>query len=67
MKEIIMRYLGDGESFYGLTNVQELVRCKDCKYNSNPPEYGNAVCDTFYGMTDQMGFCHMGERRDNER
>lgn len=67
MKEIIMRYLGDGEDFHGLTNVQELVRCKDCKYNSNPPEYGNAVCDTFYGMTDQMGFCHMGERRDNER
>lgn len=67
MKEIIMRYLGDGENFHGLTNVQELVRCKDCKYNSNPPEYGNAVCDTFYGMTDQMGFCHMGERRDNER
>lgn len=42
----------------------ELIRCKDCKYNSNPPEYGNAVCDTFYGMTDQNGFCHMAERRE---
>ena len=41
----------------------EVIRCKDCKYNSNPPEYGNAVCDTFYGMTDQMGFCHRAERR----
>lgn len=44
----------------------ELIRCKDCKYNSNPPEYGNACCDTFYGMTDQMGFCHMAERREDE-
>lgn len=66
MKEIIVKYYDDGVDFYGLTKVQELVRCKDCKYNSNPPEYGNAVCDTFYGMTDQMGFCHMGERRDLE-
>lgn len=39
-----------------------VVRCKDCKFNSSP-DYGNACCDTFYGMTDQMGFCHYGERR----
>lgn len=47
-------------------DVVEVIRCKDCKYNSNPPEYGNAVCDTFYGMTDQMGYCHYGEPRDEE-
>ena len=45
-------------------DVVQVVRCKDCKYNSSPPECGNAVCDTFYGMTDQMGFCHMGEKRE---
>ena len=44
----------------------EIIRCKDCKYNSNPPECGNACCDTFYGMTDQMGFCHMAERREDD-
>ena len=44
---------------------QDIIRCKDCKYNSNPAEYGNACCDTFYGMTDQMGFCYMAERREN--
>ena len=44
----------------------EVVRCRDCKYNSNPPECGNAVCVLFYGMTDQMGFCHHGERRERE-
>ena len=44
----------------------EIILCKDCKYNSNPPEYGNADCDIFYGMTDQMGYCHRAERRTNE-
>ena len=34
----------------------EIIRCKDCKYNPNPPECGNADCVLFYGMTDQMGF-----------
>lgn len=43
-----------------------VIRCKDCKYNSNPPEYGNAVCDTFYGMTDQNGYYHYGERREDD-
>lgn len=40
-----------------------VIRCKDCKYNRNPPSAGNALCDNFYGMTDQNGFCHFGERR----
>ena len=44
----------------------EVVRCRECKYNSNPPECGNAACVLFYGMTDQMGFCHHGERRERE-
>ena len=44
----------------------EVARCRDCKYNSNPPECGNAVCVLFYGMTDQMGFCHHGERREQD-
>lgn len=42
------------------------VRCKNCRYNSNPPERGNAACVLFYGMTDQMGFCHHGERREQD-
>ena len=44
----------------------EIMRCKDCKYNPNPPECGNAACVLFYGMTDQMGFCHHGERREQD-
>lgn len=41
----------------------KLIRCKNCKHNANPPEAGNAVCDLFYGMTEQYGFCHKAERR----
>lgn len=44
-------------------DVVEVVRCKDCMHNPYPPDHGNACCDMFYGMTDQMGFCHYGERR----
>lgn len=49
-----------------ITDVETVIRCKDCKYNSNSPEYGNADCVLFYGMTDQMGFCHHGERREQD-
>ena len=48
------------------TAQPEIIHCKDCKYNPNPPECGNAACVLFYGMTDQMGFCHHGERRERE-
>lgn len=41
-----------------------VVRCKDCKHNQCKSTSGNALCELFYGMTDQMGFCHCGERRN---
>lgn len=41
----------------------EIIRCKDCKHNMKSSKAGNACCDIFYGMTNQYGFCHMGERR----
>jgi hypothetical protein len=54
-------------AIYDLPSAQpEIIHCKDCKYNPNPPECGNAACVLFYGMTDQMGFCHHGERRERE-
>ena len=55
------------EAIKALPSAQpEIIHCKDCKYNPNPPECGNAACVLFYGMTDQMGFCHHGERRERE-
>lgn len=44
-------------------DVVEVVRCRDCKHNTLDKNAGNANCDMFYGMTDQNGFCHYGERR----
>lgn len=43
-----------------------VVRCKDCKHNQCKSTSGNALCELFYGMTDQMGYCHMAERRTDE-
>lgn len=57
-------YIRTEKAIKELPSVQpEIVRCKDCKHNANPPEAGNADCDLFYGMTEQYGFCHRAERR----
>ena len=47
-------------------DVVRVVRCKDCIHNSYSSDHGNACCDIFYGMTDQMGFCSYGERKEQE-
>ena len=44
----------------------EIIYCKNCEHNESSSEAGNANCNKFYGMTDQMGFCHYGERRADE-
>ena len=65
--EIDLTYAPMIKGIKALPSTQpEIIHCKDCKYNPNPPECGNAACVLFYGMTDQMGFCHHGERRERE-
>ena len=44
----------------------EIIHCKYCEHNESSSTAGNACCNKFYGMTDQMGFCHYGERRTDE-
>ena len=44
----------------------EIIQCKNCEHNESPSTAGNACCNKFYGMTDQTGFCHYGERRTDE-
>lgn len=44
-------------------DVAEVIRCRDCKYNQMGRNAGNANCTLWYGMADQNGFCHCGERR----
>ena len=43
-------------------DVVEVVRCKDCIHNEHNAEAPNALCELYYGMTDQYGFCSDGER-----
>lgn len=65
--EIFYEYNHAIKALKNLPSAQpEIIRCKDCKFNSNTPECGNALCDKFYGMTDQMGYCHHAERRTDE-
>lgn len=42
----------------------EIIYCKDCVHNKSEADAGNALCELYYGMTDQMGYCHKGERGD---
>lgn len=59
----VIEYCMDAIKTLPAADAVPVVRCRDCKYNRNPPSAGNALCDNFYGMTDQNGFCHFGERR----
>lgn len=64
MKEIIVT-VADGSAIYGGT---ELIRCNDCKYNSNTG--GNYVnCDIIpqmFGKTPDDNYCSWAERRGEE-
>lgn len=44
---------------------EEVVHCRDCKYNSLPETSGNALCEKLYGMTDPDGYCSLAERKDS--
>lgn len=46
-------------------DLVEVVRCRDCKYNSAKRDAGNASCAKFYEMTNQNGFCCYGQRKPN--
>lgn len=50
--------------------VTDLVRCKDCKYMIEHYDTdGNApyrICSEWDSGTDYDGYCHYGERKDNE-
>lgn len=47
-----------------LSAQPEIIYCKDCVHNKSKADAGNALCELYYGMTDQMGYCHKGERGD---
>lgn len=47
------------------TDVAEVVRCKDCKYNIGTKKCLNP--DSFFAMPKDDDFCSYGERREAGR
>lgn len=52
-------------------NLEPVVRCKDCKYMTEHYDTdGNApywTCSEWDAGTDYDGYCHYGERRENDK
>lgn len=51
--------------------IDEVIRCKDCKFSCQPEIYDPMECNkwaTKWGVvyTEPNGFCHKGERREGE-
>ena len=46
--------------------VCELVRCKDCKFNSLKRLSGNVFCNYGIGLYQLNDFCSKGERKEAE-
>ncbi len=49
-------------------DMQEVVRCKDCRYSSLPAERGEGevYCESFEWYMPEKGFCSCGERMEEE-
>lgn len=49
-------------------DVQEVVRCKDCKYYFKSTAYNGYLCGMAVGLcdVDDDSYCSYGERKDGE-
>lgn len=49
-------------------DMQEVIRCKDCRCSSLPAERGEGevFCESFEWYMPEKGFCSCGERKDEE-
>lgn len=68
----------DGEEHDGITlqsiihkmptvDAVEVVRCKGCKrFDPDTGLIGLGICEIYKGVTAEYGFCHHGERKDDE-
>ena len=61
MAEIIVKLTGDHIKVKGGEYVQDLVRCKECKYY-----LGLAECEIVTECMGTDGFCSYGERKESE-
>lgn len=72
--EVIMRIVpiagqnGKGELVFQVTKQTELVRCKDCAYNSGclSEKHNDIYCANTDGWWKPDDFCSRGERKVDE-
>lgn len=64
MKEAIIRLNSDHIKVKGAEYVQDLVRCRDCKYWWECKPRGGGDCDHYAMNTKPDDFCNYGEVRD---
>ena len=64
----IARFGINGTTMFGYQLVDEIVRCRDCKYYESIPEDSGDWCgywtDRIYADARGSGFCKWGERRE---
>lgn len=60
MREVIMRYSGEGEDLHDLKKVGELVRCENCTW------FRENDCINPHGimLPDVDDYCSYGQRRE---
>lgn len=78
--EKLQEYLNDDNNIYygceissheakeivkALQFQQSVVKCKDCKHKVDR-EFGRVICMRHSIETHKCGYCHNGERRDEE-
>lgn len=58
-KEYIVKVTDDGECI----TVGELIRCKDCKWNSSDKNWVDCMISEMYGRNASDNYCSMAERK----
>ena len=70
-EELIVRYpVREGASdptFVSATILQELVRCKDCKYHEPYTKHGYVRCEEDWLEKPENWFCADGKRGEDDR
>lgn len=44
----------------------EVVRCRDCRFFEDEDYYGNCYCEEWGNITNDNGYCHEVERREDD-
>ena len=66
MREVIMRYSGEGEDSHGLERVGELVRCKDCKHNPRDEWFSCPMSHLNEKQRPDTAWCWKGQRKEDD-